>query len=128
LNTAADIDQYLAGVPDVARPALEHLRATIKAVAPDAVEVFAYGMPGFKYRGKPLAYIAAMKSHCALYGLDTKPAEQAGYDTSQKGTIRFPHDKPPPDSLVTELLNLRIAAIEAAAADRRPKSRAGGRK
>ena len=34
----ADIDDYLATVPDAARATLEALRRIIKAVAPDAVE------------------------------------------------------------------------------------------
>jgi uncharacterized protein YdhG (YjbR/CyaY superfamily) len=123
MTGTTEIDAYLAAVPDAARPTLEQLRTTIKAVARDAVEVFGYGMPGFKYHGKPLAYIAALKNHCALYGLDTATAERAGYETSHKGTIRFPHDKPPPESLVKELLRRRIAAIEAVEAGRSRKPR-----
>jgi uncharacterized protein YdhG (YjbR/CyaY superfamily) len=112
----ASVDAYLSELPDAARKTLESLRITIKAAAPDAVELIAYGMPGFKYRGKPLVYYAALKNHCALYGLDSQRAERAGYDTSQKGTIRFPPDAPPPATFVQELLGLRIAAIEAESA------------
>ena len=115
MNTKpASVDAYLSELPDAARETLEALRRTIKAAAPDAVELIAYGMPGFKYRGKPLVYYAALKNHCALYGLDSQRAERAGYDTSQKGTIRFPPDAPPPEPFVKELLRLRIAAIEGA--------------
>jgi len=35
---AATVDEYLAGVPDDKRVALERLRAQIKAAVPDATE------------------------------------------------------------------------------------------
>ena len=110
-----DIDSYLASVPDDARATLTALRNTIKTMVPDGVESLSYGMPGYKYLGRPLVYFGAAKNHCALYGLDTDVAERAGYQTSHKGTIRFPVDAPPPESLVRELLTLRVHAIEAAA-------------
>ena len=118
-----DIDSYLAAVPEPAKATLEGLRRTIRAVAPEAMESISYGMPAFKYRGKPLAYFAVAKGHCALYGLNTEPAELAGYDTSRKGTIRFPPEKPLPEALVRTLLEERMATIEAAEAGKRPKPR-----
>jgi uncharacterized protein YdhG (YjbR/CyaY superfamily) len=118
----ADIDAYLSGLPEDARATLEELRRMIKAVAPDAVESISYGLPAFKYRGRPLAYFGAAKNHCALYGLspDAHPDLLAAYDTS-KGTIRFPRDEPPPGALVKTLVSARIAQIDAAAAPRRKK-------
>ncbi len=118
MNTTADIDAYIANAPEPARATLEQLRALIRAVAPDAAESISYGMPAFKHRGKPLAYIAAAKNHVALYGLSTDEAEAAGYDTSQKGTIRFPPGKPVPEALVTRLLTARKAQIDSAATAR----------
>ena len=123
MTEANEVDAYLAGVPEPARRTLSGLRALIKAHAPSAVEGFSYGMPGYKYRGRPLVYFASAKNHCALYGLDTAVAGQAGYDTSQKGTIRFAHDARPPDAFVRQLLDLRVAAIEAAEDAKRQKRR-----
>jgi uncharacterized protein YdhG (YjbR/CyaY superfamily) len=117
-----DIDGYLSALPNDKRKTLERMRKAIKAAAPEAVEGMGYGMPGFKYRGRPLIYFAAAKNHCALYG----PAvvefaeDLAGYDTS-KGTIRFPPDKPLPAALVRKLVRGRMAAIEAAEAGRKGK-------
>jgi uncharacterized protein YdhG (YjbR/CyaY superfamily) len=113
-NQPTDVDEYLAAVPDVARATLEGLRRTIKAVAPDAVELIGYGIPGYRYLGQPLVYFAAARKHCALYGLpaDLHRAELAAYDLD-KGTIRFPAGAPPPEQLVTALVSDRMAAIEA---------------
>ena len=95
-----NVDEYLASVSPEARATLEGLREKIRALAPDAVESISYGMAGYKYKGRPLVYFAAWKDHCALYG------------TSQ-GTIRFPTDEPPLESLLQTLLSERMAEIEA---------------
>lgn len=113
MTPVTEIDAYFENVAEPARTTLQTIRRITQETAPDAVELIAYGMPGFKYRGKPLLYYAAAKNHCALYGLSTDRAEQAGYDTSKKGTIRFPPDAPPPDSLLQELLTMRLQDIEA---------------
>jgi len=117
-----DIDGYLSTVPDDARATLEELRRTIKAVVPDAVEAISYGLPTFKYQGRPLVYFGAWKNHCALYGMGAgaHQDELSAYDTS-KGTIRFPPGAPLPEALVKTLVSARIAEIEAAAAGRKRK-------
>jgi uncharacterized protein YdhG (YjbR/CyaY superfamily) len=122
----ADIDGYLAKLPEDARATLEGLRRTIKATAPEADESISYGVPTFKYRGRPLAYFGAAKRHCALYGLPMEPFkdELAAYDTA-KGTIRFPPGEPPPEALVRKLVEARMMDIEAAP-DRRSRGRSAG--
>lgn len=109
-------------MPGDARATIEELRRTIKAVAPDAVEEISYGLPAFRYQGRPLAYFGAWKNHCALYGLsaDAHQEKLSAYETS-KGTIRFPPGKPLSEALVKTLVSSRIAEIEAAAAGRKRK-------
>jgi Domain of unknown function (DU1801) len=53
---AKDIDGYLAAPPKDQRSALEQLRKTIKAAAPQAAESISYAIPTFEYKGKPLIY------------------------------------------------------------------------
>ena len=109
-----DIDGYLATVPDDARAALEELRRTIKATAPDAVESISYGLPTFKYGGRSLIYFGAAKNHCAVYG-------------TSEGTIRFPPGEPLPEARVKALVSARIAEIDAAATGRTRKTGDGGK-
>jgi uncharacterized protein YdhG (YjbR/CyaY superfamily) len=110
-----DVEKYLAGVPEKARATLEKIRLIVLETAPEATEKIAYGMPGFKYRGRPLLYIAAAKNHCGIYGPvpETMKDDLAKYDVS-KGTIRFPQDKPPSRTLVRKLVKARMNEIEAA--------------
>jgi uncharacterized protein YdhG (YjbR/CyaY superfamily) len=108
-----DIDDYLSGVADPAqRGALQHLRALIHEIAPDAVECISYQMPTFRQDGMVVSF-AAWKKHCALYPLSVKTTrtfatELEGFDQS-KGTIRFTPDRPLPDALVRKLVEARLA-------------------
>lgn len=119
-----NIDEYLATLEPDARATLAQLRRMIGTAVPEAVESIGYGMPTFKYMGRPLVHFAASKNHCALYGLvaakDALRDELAGYDTS-KGTLRFPRNEPPPEGLVRRLLAVRVKEIEAAEATRKSK-------
>jgi uncharacterized protein YdhG (YjbR/CyaY superfamily) len=113
-----DIDAFLAGVPDAPRATLEKLRQMIRAAAPDATESINYGVPAFKYRGRPLVSFGLAKNHCAFYVqspavMDAHKAELAGYDTA-KGTVRFAADSPLPDALVGKLVAARMAETDAA--------------
>ncbi len=113
---SAEIDAYLATLPDDMRVALEHLRRTIQAAAPDAVEAISYGAPAFRYRGHPLVAFRAAKAHGSFFPMD--PAvilahrdELTAFDTA-KGTIRFTTAQPLPDALVTRLVRARMAAMD----------------
>jgi len=109
------VSAYLRAVPRVPRAALQKLRKTIKAAAPEATEVISYGIPMFKHHGLLVGY-AAFKDHCSLFmatavtrGLKN---QLAPYDIS-RGTIRFTADKPLPAALVRKLVKARIAQNEA---------------
>jgi uncharacterized protein YdhG (YjbR/CyaY superfamily) len=104
-------DDYLATVSEDKRTALQSLRRTIKAAAPDAEECIRYDLPAFRLNGKLLVAYGAAAKHCAFYPGSVMQAleeELKGYDTS-KGTIRFPADRPLPSALVRKLVKFRIA-------------------
>ena len=115
--TAKTVDEYLARVPKEARVTLEKLRQTIRAAAPQAVEVISYQMPMFKHHGMLVGF-AAFKDHCSLFPgsgvMEEYQDELKGYKTS-KGTIRFTVDKPLPATLVKKLVKARIKHNEAIA-------------
>lgn len=120
---AATIDEYLAGVPDDKRAALQRLREQIHAAAPDATEAISYGLPTFKVDGRWLVAFGVAKKHCSLYtggaAIEANADELAGYRL-WKGTINFPPDQPLPAELVTKLVQARIAEDVAASLARSP--------
>jgi uncharacterized protein YdhG (YjbR/CyaY superfamily) len=112
MGAPTSVEEYLAALPEGLRVALEQLRKTIKAAAPDATETISYQMPAFRDHGRILVYYAAFKDHCSLFPASMKviadhEAELAGYDAS-KGTIRFHPAKPLPAALVTKIVKARI--------------------
>lgn len=107
------IDEYLAGLSKDKRNALQQVRKTIQAAAPDAEECISYEIPAFRLHGKGLIWFGAAANHCAVYGVDSREAERKGYDTSGKGTIRFPPEKPLPSAFVRKLVKARIAKVAA---------------
>jgi uncharacterized protein YdhG (YjbR/CyaY superfamily) len=109
---ARTIDEYLAGLSDDQRAALQKLRKTIRAAAPQAEECISYQLPAFRLNGVLVAF-GATGNHCAFYPLSsstvaTHKDELKDYDTS-KGTIRFQPDHPLPAALVRKLVKARVA-------------------
>lgn len=105
-------DEYLAALSDDKRRALEKLRKDIKAAAPKAEECISYGIPGFRLNGKLLVSYGAAAKHCAFYPGSTLQAfkkEMKGYDTTSKGTLRFPAEESLPSALVRKIVKARIA-------------------
>lgn len=112
------VEQYLAGLPENQRVALEQLRRTITSVVPDVEETIRVGVPAFRYRGKPLVSIGAAKRHVALYIMyGTVLHEHAGqlraHETSNT-VVRFRPGRPLPTLLVAELVRARMLEIEGA--------------
>ena len=117
VTAPSTIDDYLSRVPDEPRAALEKLRATVKAAAPDTTETISYQMPAFKYRGRALVGFAAFKNHCSLFPYSTKVLEtyeeELGSMRTSKGTIQFSSDRPLPSALVEKIVKARIQEIDA---------------
>jgi uncharacterized protein YdhG (YjbR/CyaY superfamily) len=116
-QSAKDIDDYLAHVPDDARAALERLRQTIKSIVPEAIEVISYQIPTFKLQGRMLVSYAAFSEHCSFFPgsgpIEAHQSELKSYQTS-KGTIRFTPSQPLPAALIKKLVKTRIRLNEAA--------------
>jgi uncharacterized protein YdhG (YjbR/CyaY superfamily) len=106
------VDEYLTGVPEPAASTLKHIRTVIRSVVPkETTEVISYGMPMFKLNGMLVGY-AAFAKHCSLFPtgsgvIERFAKELKGYSTN-KGTIRFPADKPLPDTLLKKIVRARV--------------------
>jgi uncharacterized protein YdhG (YjbR/CyaY superfamily) len=107
------VDDYLAGLPDDRRVAMEELRQTIRAAAPDANETIAYAMPAFRTDGQFLVSYAAYKNHYSLFPASEAVVEALGAELKPylrgRGTISFPAGTALPLGLVTRITNVRVA-------------------
>jgi uncharacterized protein YdhG (YjbR/CyaY superfamily) len=106
------VEEYLAALPEEPRAALEELRKTIKAAAPQATETISYQMPTFRDQGRFLVSYAAYKDHCSLFPASKAVMEAHGEALkpyfSGKGTLRFTTDRPIPAALVKKIIKTRI--------------------
>ncbi len=114
-----EVEAFLAALPDDRRTALLALRDVIAEAAPDAVESVSYGVPAFKYRGRPLVSYGSSKAHCSFYVqspavMEAHREDLDGYDTA-KGTVHFTPEAPLPSGLVQKLVTARIAETDAVA-------------
>jgi len=107
----ASIDEYIATFPKEVQDMLEEIRATIKAVAPEAEERISYHMPAFTLKGY-IAHFAAFKNHVGFFGAsNASPAfrKEVALYAGPKGNLKFPIGKPLPIKLIRHLVKNRVA-------------------
>jgi uncharacterized protein YdhG (YjbR/CyaY superfamily) len=87
--TAQTIDEYLTGVPEAKRGALERLRAQIRDAAPDATETISYDRPAFRLDGRYFVGFGVTRSGCSFSAgrapVDAHAAELSAF-RAWKGT------------------------------------------
>ncbi len=101
------VDSYLSALPAYQRERAEALRGLILRTVPEAVEHFAYGMPAYKLRGKPLVYFAVYSKHLGVYALPAAHAEFASelaHFKQGKGSVQFPWAQPLPLELIERMV------------------------
>ncbi len=108
------IGEYIESFPKNVQSILEKLRATVREAAPEALESISYDMPTFKLHGERLVYFSAWKNHIGFYsipeGNEAFRKELSPY-AGEKGSLRFPFDKPIPHDLVKKIVMLRMKEI-----------------
>lgn len=119
----ATVDAHIAQFPAAIQERLQKLRNTIQKAAPKAEQTINYGIPTFKLEGN-LVHFAGYKNHIGFYPgsgpIELFKKELAGFETS-KGAVRFPHDKPVPYALVTQIVKYCVIRnTEKAAAKKKP--------
>lgn len=111
-----DVDAYLEALPDTRRAALERVRSIVHRSLPEVEEGRSYGMPAFRYRGRPLLAFAATRQHLGLYPCSGWVVDQVREELSDfslsSGAIRFTEDHPVPEAVLQRMLTLRRQEIE----------------
>lgn len=110
-----EIDDYLAGLEEPQRRALERVRDIAERVAPEASQGKSYGMPALRVAGKPLLGFNVSRQHLSLHPFSPEVVsavadDLAGFSLS-KGTIRFNPETPVPEPVLERVVRLRLAEI-----------------
>ena len=113
MATPKTVEEYLDTLTGDRRAAVETLRRTIRAAAPEAVETIAYQMPAFRsHGGQFLVSYAAYKNHYSLFPASGAVVEALGDELAPylagKGTIQFPARSPIPVDLVRKIVAVRV--------------------
>ena len=114
---AADkrVDEYIRTQPKEYQQRLKDLRALIQKTVPEALEGFSYGMPAYKYKGKPLVYFACFAQHTGLYATPSAHiafADELAQYKQGKGSVQFPHGNALPLSLIKKMVLFKAKEIE----------------
>jgi uncharacterized protein YdhG (YjbR/CyaY superfamily) len=108
LTKVDDHDAYIAAAAEPLRPLLERLRAVLSKALPDADEIIAYGMPGFRIGTVIVAGYAAFSKQCGLYvdagAIGAHADEIASLKLKATKTgVTFSPGKPITDELIEKL-------------------------
>ncbi len=110
-----DVDSYIKSQSKDVILSLQKMREIVRKLAPKAQEGISYGMPAYKYLGKPLVYFSAQKSHLGFYPTPSPikhfEKELASYKTS-KGAVQIPFDQKLPVTLMTKMIKFRLSEIK----------------
>ena len=111
-----NVTDYIAAQPLPVRTRLRRVRTTIRKTVPEAEEMISYGIPAYKLHGRVLIYFAGFKNHYSIYPFSASLAKTlAGqirsYEYNNKGTIRFPLDRPVPVRLIASIARARAKAV-----------------
>jgi uncharacterized protein YdhG (YjbR/CyaY superfamily) len=108
----ADIDSYIAALPQEVRPLMEGVRRSIHTVVPGVGETISYSMPTFTLDGRPLVHVAAWKKHIGLYPLPAMDDDLARAVAPYRGTestMQLKYDAPVPYALVERVVSVLVA-------------------
>src|SRR5918994_5690713 len=107
------VEAYFKGLPAEHRKALQKLRDTIAAAAPEAEDGITYSMPGFLLGGKGFVAYPAFKDHYSFFPMSGRAVEahknELGERVTGKGTIQFQYGERFPTALVKKVVRTRLA-------------------
>lgn len=115
-TTSPAVEEYFASLPTEQREALERLRTIVKARVPEWHEEMKTNIPAIRHKGKTVVGLGAFKDHVGLYvmfgqALKLLADKLAPYNTGNL-VIRFTPDKPLPERLVEEIVDIRLKEID----------------
>jgi uncharacterized protein YdhG (YjbR/CyaY superfamily) len=113
MDKPKSVAAYMKALDMEQRTALQKLRETIAAAAPEAEEGITYGMPGFLLGGKGFVAYAAFDDHYSFFPMSGRAVDahrrELGDHVTGKGTIQFRYGERFPAALVKKVVRTRLA-------------------
>ncbi len=115
-----EVEHYFQTLPPDILALLTKIRTAILETIPNVAESFAYNMPAYKFKDKPLVYFAAFKNHIGFYATPSAHAyftkELLPYKKG-KGSVQFPFNNPIPFALIQKMILFKVKEIEGLASN-----------
>ena len=114
---AEDVESYIAGADQEARPILEELRTIIRSAIPEVEETISWGVPFYRRHGALGGY-AAFKKHvsfgcdASLHEKDREALERSGYKTGRK-TIQIAFGQKVPAAAIRRIVKAQARMNDA---------------
>ncbi|PSL06836.1 uncharacterized protein YdhG (YjbR/CyaY superfamily) [Haloactinopolyspora alba] len=110
----AAVDEYLAGLPDDRRTALEELRQLVKSTVPEVRERISYGTTVIFALDRDLVGLVAQPKHLSFFTMSPELAASMKSEITRThkvsgATIHFTPENPLPAPLVERILAARVA-------------------
>jgi uncharacterized protein YdhG (YjbR/CyaY superfamily) len=111
-SSCPEVDDYLNGLPDDQRTALQQLRQQVLSIVPNAQEVMSYGMPGYRVDGTVVAGFAGFRKHLSYFphsgSVLAEVADQVKSYQQTKSSLHFSAKIGLPTELVKLLIHTRV--------------------
>lgn len=109
-------DDYLKDLPPQQVSALRHFIKTVRQHVPQAEEGCSYGMPAFKYNGRPLIGFGSNQFGLSIYPFDPRVISEVkpeldGFDVG-KGVVRFTPEHQVPDRVIVLMVETRLGYLQ----------------
>ncbi len=114
MSNFANHDEYINASPEPFNEMLRELRGVLAQALPEAEQVIAYNMPGFRVGKSIIAGYASFSKQCGLYVShqaileNSEDISRAGLKATKMG-VTFPPKKPIPMALAAQLALASLA-------------------
>lgn len=102
------VPEFIKDYPKDTQSILKKLRATIKAIIPEAEETISYNIPCYKVNGRYAVYFAGYEKHVSIYPVPKNATKSMADEITKyragKGTLRFPLAKPLPMAFIKKVI------------------------
>lgn len=109
------IPDYLDSLGEPQRTHIQQIIGLMAELLPEVQPSISYGMPAWKFKGKPLAYTGAYPGHIGFYATPNSHAafqpELTRYKQG-KGSVQFPLQEPMPLDLIRRMVQFRMQQIQ----------------